>query len=72
MSDESIFRIIPEKPNVGSSIRVTGDKFGASQEFDFYVDTKKIGSFLTDKDGHFMTTMKIPEVTKKQRELISR
>ena len=24
MSDESIFRIIPEKPNAGSSIRVTG------------------------------------------------
>jgi len=61
MSDESIFRIVPEKPNVGSSIRVTGDKFGASQEFDFYVNTKKIGSFQTDKDGHFMTTMKIPE-----------
>ena len=26
---DSIFRIVPEKPNVGSSIRVTGDKFSA-------------------------------------------
>jgi len=58
---ESIFRIVPEKPNVGSSVRVTGDEFGVSQEFDFYIDSKKIGSFETDENGHFMTTMKIPE-----------
>ena len=61
MSAESTFRVIPEKPNVGSTVRVTGDKFGESQEFDFYMDSKKIGSFETDQDGHFMTTMKIPE-----------
>ncbi len=60
-STESIFRIIPEKPNVGSSIRVTGDEFGAYQEFDFYIDSKKVGSFVTDENGHFMTTMKIPD-----------
>ncbi len=64
---ESIFRIVPEKPNVGSSIRVTGDKFAASQEFDFYIDSKKIGSFETDEDGHFMTSMKIPENQKADR-----
>ena len=60
MTTESTFRIVPEKPNVGSSIRVTGDKFGASQELDFYINSEKIGSFETDKNGHFMTTMKIP------------
>ena len=32
---DSIFRIIPEKPSVGSSIRVTGDNFGANQKLDF-------------------------------------
>jgi len=64
---ESIFRIIPEKPNVGSSIRVTGDQFGANQEFDFYIDSKKIGSFVTDENGNFMTTMKIPETQKADR-----
>jgi len=58
---ESTFRIIPDSPNVGSSIRVTGDKFAASQEFDFYIDSKKIDSFETDENGHFMTTIKIPE-----------
>ena len=57
---ESTFRIIPETPNSGSSIRVTGDGFGASKELDVYIDTKKIGDFVTDNNGHFMTTMKIP------------
>ena len=61
INSDSVFRIVPEKPNVGASIRVTGDKFGGSQELDFYIDTKKIGSFVTDENGHFMTTMKIPE-----------
>ncbi len=61
MSSESVFRIIPDKPNVGSSIRVTGDNFGISQEFDFYIDSEKLGSFETDENGGFMTTMKIPE-----------
>ena len=61
INSDSVFRIVPEKPNVGASIRVTGDKFGGSQELDFYIDTTKIGSFVTDKNGHFMTTMKIPE-----------
>lgn len=67
ISDESSFRIVPDKPNVGSTIRVTGEKFGVSQDFDFYIDSKKLGSFETDKDGHFITTMKIPENQKADR-----
>ncbi len=67
MTSESSFRIVPEKPNVGSTIRVTGDNFGASQEFDFYIDSKKIGTFVTDGNGHFMTTMKIPSDQKADR-----
>lgn len=57
---EPTFRIIPENPNIGSTIRVIGEKFETSQEFDVYIDTRKIGSFATDGDGHFITTMKIP------------
>jgi len=64
---ESTFRIVPEKPNIGSSIRITGDKFGPSQNFDFYINSKKIGSFLTDENGYFMTTMKIPDDQKADR-----
>ena len=67
MTEDSIFRIVPEKPNVGSSIRVTGDNFGSSQEFDFYIDATKLGSFTTDSNGHFMTTMKIPDDQKADR-----
>ena len=64
---DSSFRIIPDKPNSGSTIRVTGDNFDASQFYDFYIDTKKIGSFETDNNGHFITTMKIPETEIKDR-----
>ena len=67
ISTESTFKIVPEKLNAGSTIRVTGDNFGTSQEFDFYISTKKIGTFETDEDGHFMTTMKIPKDQKADR-----
>jgi hypothetical protein len=58
---DSVFRIIPEKPNVGSTIRVTGDNFGALQQFDFYINTDRIGTFETDRDGHFISTVTIPK-----------
>ena len=58
---DSTFRLIPEKPSVGSSIRVTGDNFGANQKLDFYIDAKKIQSFDTDGNGHFIFTSAIPE-----------
>jgi len=61
ISSDSVFRIIPEKPNAGSTIRVTGDNFGSSQQFDFYINTDKIGTFKTDEDGHFVTTVTIPK-----------
>ena len=64
---DSIFRIIPDKPNPGSTIRVTGENFGASQFFDFYINDNKIGSFETDNKGHFMTTMIIPDTEDKDR-----
>ncbi|MBS3926861.1 MAG: biofilm-associated protein [Nitrosarchaeum sp.] len=59
--ENSIFRVIPEKPNVGSTIRVTGDGFGKSQELDFLINDKKISGFTTDDMGYFITTVKIPE-----------
>ena len=58
---ESKFKIIPNNPNPGSTIRVTGEQFSAVQKFDFYVDNTKIGDFTTDKTGKFITTMIIPE-----------
>jgi hypothetical protein len=64
---ESTFRIIPDKPNVGSTIRVVGENFGVSQIFDFYINDEKIGIFDTDKNGNFITTMKIPNTEIKER-----
>ena len=58
---DSVFRIIPDKPNVGSTIRVTGDNFGSLQQFDFYINTDKIGTFETDGEGHFISTVIIPK-----------
>jgi hypothetical protein len=64
---ESTFRVIPDKPNPGSTIRITGDQFAESQKFDFYMDTEKIGNFITDSNGHFITTMQIPNIEKGSR-----
>ncbi len=62
---ESTFRVIPDKPNPGSTIRIIGDQFAESQKFDFYIDTKKVGNFITDRNGNFITTMQIPDIEKK-------
>jgi hypothetical protein len=62
---ESSFKVIPDKPNVGSTIRIVGDQFAELQKFDFYIDTKKIGNFITDSNGNFVTTMQIPDIEKK-------
>jgi hypothetical protein len=61
---ESTFRTIPDEPNVGSTIRITGEQFSVSQKFDFYIDNKKIGNFITDTNGNFITTMQIPNIQK--------
>jgi len=58
---ESKFKIIPNNPNPGATVRVTGEQFASVQKFDFYVDSTKIGDFTTDKNGKFITTMVIPE-----------
>jgi hypothetical protein len=65
--ENSFFRIIPDKPNAGGSIRITGDNFGSSQQFEFFIDTKKLGFIDTDKKGHFMTTFQIPDNQKAER-----
>jgi len=62
---ESTFRVIPDKPNPGSTIRIIGDQFAESQKFDFYINTEKIGNFITDRNGNFITTMQISDIEKK-------
>ena len=65
--EDSFFRIIPDKPNAGGYIRVTGDNFGSLEEFEFFINTKKLGSFYSDIDGYFITTFQIPENQKTER-----
>ncbi|GFN42357.1 MAG: hypothetical protein YK1312THETA_2890001, partial [Marine Group I thaumarchaeote] len=58
---DSKFRLIPDKPNVGGTIRVTGDQFSSNQEFKLYINKQFLESFVTNENGHFMLTTKIPE-----------
>jgi len=58
--ESSSFRLIPEKPNVGSSVRVIGDNFAANHQLDFYIGSKKIESFKTDETGRFIFTSSVP------------
>lgn len=59
--DEAIFKIIPEKPKIGNSVRIIGEKFGANQELDLYIGSERIESIQTDNRGNFIITTKIPE-----------
>jgi len=59
--EESVFKIIPDKPKVGASIRVAGDNFGKSQTMSFHINEEMIETFETDENGSFMFTTKIPD-----------
>lgn len=65
--DEARFKIIPEKPKVGSSIRVVGEKFGSNMRLEFYIGNERIDSIDTDNNGNFLITAKIPETTSADR-----
>jgi hypothetical protein len=58
---ESSFRLIPEKPNIGSTVRIIGENFGPNKQLDFYISNNKLETFQTDENGKFMITSKIPE-----------
>jgi hypothetical protein len=58
--ESSSFRLIPEKPSVGSTVRVTGEGFAANHQLDFYIDEKKIDTFKTDENGSFIFTSSVP------------
>ncbi len=57
---DSVFRLVPEKPKVGSTIRVIGDNFGPNKELGFFIDKQKLEDFETDENGKFIITTKIP------------
>ena len=61
VKSEPTFRIIPDRPSVGTSIRVVGENFGESESLDFYINSQNLGSFETNSDGTFVSTVKIPD-----------
>lgn len=56
----SEFRFIPDKPKVGSTVRVVGQNFGENQKLDLYLGNTKLNSFESNGDGNFLITTKIP------------
>ena len=63
----STFRLIPEKPHVGATVRVTGEQFSPNHDFNLYVENAFMDSFTTNEEGRFMLTTKIPESQKADR-----
>jgi hypothetical protein len=61
--DSATFRIIPDKPKNGDSIRIVGYGFPPNKNLNFLIDSEKIEDFRTDDDGHLIGRAKIP-VTK--------
>lgn len=59
--DTSTFRLVPEKPSVGSSMRVSGQGFGANENLQLYLNTQRLETFKTDDSGNFIITSEIPE-----------
>lgn len=57
---ESSFRIIPENPNAGGTVRVVGEKFGANHHLDLYLNDDILETIRTDGSGNFVVTSIIP------------
>lgn len=57
----AVFRLVPEKPSVGASIRVAGEGFQPNHSYELFLDTNKLQNFDTDQTGNFMISTKIPD-----------
>ena len=60
---ESTFKVAPKNPHPGSTIRVAGDNFAPNSSLELFLSDTKLKSFVTDENGHFMLTIKIPKKT---------
>jgi hypothetical protein len=58
--DNAVFRIIPDKPKNGDSIRIVGHGFPANKQLDFLIDGEKLEDFMTDTNGNLLGRTKIP------------
>ncbi|MDI1495371.1 MAG: MG2 domain protein [Cenarchaeum symbiont of Oopsacas minuta] len=60
-------RIVPERPNVGGTIRIVASGLVSGESVDFYIDTKFIGTYTASNDGRILDTAHIPNDIKADR-----
>lgn len=58
--DSATFKIIPESPKNGDSIRIVGEGFPRNTALNFMIDNESLEDFQTDDKGHLLGTAKIP------------
>lgn len=58
--DGAIFRVIPESPKTGDTVRIVGDGFPPKTVFKFTIDNQPLEDIQTDEKGHISGTAKIP------------
>ncbi len=58
--ESASFRLIPDKPKNGDSIRIVGEGFPSNVNLDFLIDNEKLEDFQTDASGHLIGRAKIP------------
>ncbi len=61
ITEHSTFKIIPDTPHVGSTLRIIGENFASKSNLDFYINDLKIESFVSDEKGSFIVSTNIPE-----------
>jgi len=61
ITEHSTFKIIPDTPRVGSTLRIIGENFAPKEKLDFYINDLKLESFVSDGEGNFIVSTKIPE-----------
>jgi len=67
IKDDSVFRLIPEQPNINSDFRVLGENFIPQQNVDFYIQDEFVDTFRIDNDGKILFTSKVPSILKNDR-----
>lgn len=58
--ENASFRIIPESPKNGDTVRIIGEGFQKNANFDFLIDGKKLEDFQADENGHLIGKATIP------------
>jgi len=71
INENSSFKLIPEKPSLGSDFRIVGENFTPNKNVDLYIDNKMIKSITIDGDGRFIATSTVPETTSSDRTQFS-